>query len=54
MTEKDKEIQDLRREVELMGKENAELRTMHYCDMAEIVRLRREIERLTDEAKRSD
>ena len=42
MTDKDKEIQKLRRE-------NDELRAMHQLDMAEIVRLRRWIQALEEE-----
>ncbi len=44
MTEKDKEIQDLRRQVERLGKENQRLKRQHEEDMAELVSIRRRYE----------
>ena len=54
MTEADIEIQKLRRENKRLQTENAELKEMHYCDLAEIVYQRRTIDFLMgalDEAK---
>ncbi len=48
MTEKDKEIQELRREVEKLRSENDVLKQMHYGDIAEILYLRRQNECLVD------
>lgn len=44
MTEKDMEIQELRRRLEFLEKQNKELEQIHQLDMAEIVRLRRMID----------
>lgn len=44
MTEKDKEIQELRRRVKQLERENARLQSQHMGDQAEIIRLRRQYE----------
>lgn len=44
MTEKDMEIQELRRRLEFLEKQNKELEQIHQLDMAEIVKLRRMID----------
>lgn len=48
MTEKDMEIQGLRRRVELLEKKNKELEQIHQLDMAEIVYQRRTIDFLME------
>lgn len=48
MTEKDKEIQGLRRELDKIKIENEALKTMHYSDLAEIVYLRRQVDFLME------
>lgn len=48
MTEKDLEIQELRRELEKVKKENDVLKTMHYCDLSETITLRRQVECLME------
>lgn len=48
MTEKDMEIQNLRRENEKLQRENDVLKEMHYCDIAEIIYLRRQNEFLVE------
>ena len=48
MTEKDKEIQELRRENDKLRGENNVLKEMHYGDIAEIIYLRRQNEMLVD------
>ena len=44
MTDKDMEIQELRRRVELLEKKNKELEQIHQLDMAEIAYQRRTID----------
>lgn len=44
MTEKDLEIQELRRKVAQLEKENARLEKQHQLDQAEIVSIRRRYE----------
>lgn len=44
MTEQDKEIQDLRRELERKDKEIALLQELHYLDLSEIAYQRRQID----------
>lgn len=46
MTDKDMEIQGLRRRVESLERENKKLEQIHQLDIAEITRLRRMIEQL--------
>lgn len=48
MTEKDKEIQDLRRELERKDKEIALLQELHYLDLSEIAYQRRQIDFLME------
>lgn len=49
MTEQDKEIQELRRRLEFLEKKNKELEQIHQLDMAEIIWLRRQIERMEEQ-----
>lgn len=49
MTEKDREIQELRQEIAKLETENKKLVQMHQLDMAEIVFQRRLIDRLMEE-----
>lgn len=51
MTETDKEIQELRRENRRLRNEIGELQVLHFGQQAELVRLRREIERLVEDGK---
>ena len=44
MTEYEKEIQELRREVKLLEEKNKELAHIHQLDMAEIAYQRRQID----------
>jgi len=48
MTDKDMEIQELRRRVELLEKKNKELEQIHQLDMAEIAYQRRTIDFLME------
>ncbi len=48
MTEKDMEIQELRRRVKLLEKKNEELEQIHQLDIAEIVYQRRQIDLLME------
>lgn len=55
MTEVDKEIQEMRREIAKLKKEVNDLKNTHYCDLAEKATLRRTVEflmeQLDDEAE---
>jgi len=53
MTEQDKEIQELRRKVEPLEKENEKLTQVHQLDMAEIVYQRRQIDFLMEASNES-
>lgn len=44
MTEKDFELQELRRKVKALEKKIEELEQIHQLDMAEVVNMRRQIE----------
>lgn len=44
MTDKEMEIQELRRRLEFLEKENEKLTQVHQLDMAEVVNMRRQIE----------
>ena len=48
MTEYEKEIQELRREVKLLEEKNRELEHIHQLDMAEIAYQRRQIDFLME------
>lgn len=48
MTEKDKEIQGLRRRVKFLEQRNKELEQIHQLDISEIVRMRRQVDSLTE------
>lgn len=48
MTEKDFELQELRRRLQFLEKENEKLTHIHQLDMAEIKYQRRQIDFLTD------
>lgn len=48
MTEQDRELQELRRRVELLQKKNKELEQIHQLDMAEIAYQRRTIDFLME------
>ena len=54
MTEKDKEIQELRRRVKFLEERNKELEQIHQLDIAEITFQRRQIDFLMEnkEARR--
>lgn len=54
MTEKDMEIQGLRRKVKLLEAKNAELEHIHQLDMAEIAYQRRQIDFLMDAAREDE
>ena len=48
MTEQEKELQDLRRDIEKLKRTLEEYERMHQLDMAEITYLRRQIDFLID------
>ena len=48
MTEKDKDIQELRREVNRLSLEKRRLEQMHALDLSEIVQLRRMCEAIAE------
>jgi hypothetical protein len=48
MTDKDMEIQELRRRLEFLEKENKKLEQIHQLDMAEIAYQRRQIDFLME------
>ena len=54
MTEKDKEIQELRRRVKFLEKKNAELEQMHRLDMSGITFQRRQIDFLMESKEAND
>ena len=51
MTEKDKEIQDLRREIEKLKKINKSLQDLHFADLGEIAYQRKIIDNLLEAAE---
>jgi len=51
MTEKDMEIQELRRRVEFLEKKNKELEQIHQLDIAEIAYQRRTIDFLMEASR---
>ena len=53
MTDKDMEIQELRRRVEFLEKENEKRTQVHQLDMAEIVYQRRQIDCLMEASSES-
>lgn len=48
MAETDQELQRLRREVARLEEKNRELETIHQLDLAEITKLRRQVEMLVE------
>ena len=48
MTDKDMEIQELRRRVKFLEQRNKELEQIHQLDISEIVRMRRQVDSLTE------
>lgn len=48
MTEKDFELQELRRRVKALEKKVEELEQIHQLDMAEVVNMRRQIEAMEE------
>ena len=48
MTPQDKEIQELRRRVKFLEQRNKELEQIHQLDISEIVRMRRQVDSLTE------
>lgn len=53
MTEKDREIQELKRQLAIMREEMATLRVRHYEDLSEISSLRRKLSALYEEQENS-
>lgn len=54
MTEKDNEIQELRRRVKFLEEKNKELEQIHQLDMAEIAFQRRQIDFLMESKEASN